>query len=124
MNIVVHILQSILALMFLMAGTGKMFGSKMHVEGFKHWQLPQWFRVVTGVVEFAAAVALIIGYWEPSWLAAGALLLGITAIGGSITHIRVKDTFKQTMPIVLLGVLAFALFFLTMSDLADFPGFQ
>ncbi|MEX1031251.1 MAG: DoxX family protein [Paenibacillaceae bacterium] len=124
MDILSFILQGLLALMFLMAGLGKITGSKMHVEGFKHWRLPQGFRVVTGIVEFVGAVALIIGYWEPSWAAAGALLLGVTAIGGILTHIRVNDSFKQTAPIVFLGILAFIVFFIRLSDLSDFPGFN
>jgi len=124
MEIVVIVLQSLLALMFLMAGMGKTTGSKLHVEAFKQWGLPQWFRVVTGLVELLAAVALIIGFWEPSWTAAGALALGIVGIGGTLTHIRAKDTFKQTFMILLLGILAVVLFFLTMSDLSSFPGLE
>lgn len=42
-EIVTYIFQGILALMFLMAGFGKVTGSKMHVEAFKNWGLPQWF---------------------------------------------------------------------------------
>lgn len=112
MDILAYVLQGLLTLMFLMAGYGKVTGSKMHVEGFKHWRLPQWFRVVTGIVELVGAAALIIGYWEHSWAAAGALLLGITAIGGVFTHIRVKDSFKQTSTILFLGILAFIVFFI------------
>lgn len=112
MDILVYVLQGILTLMFLMAGFGKVTGSKMHVEGFKHWRLPQWFRVVTGVVELVGAISLIVGYWEQSWAVAGALLLGITSIGGILTHLRVKDSFKQTSTILVLGVLAFIVFFI------------
>lgn len=124
MDILSYVLQGLLVLMFLMAGLGKISGSKMHVEGFKSWRLPQWFRVVTGIVELAGAIALIIGYWEPSWTAAGALLLGITSIGGILTHIRVKDSFKQTSTILFLGVLSFVVFFIQISNLSDFPGFN
>jgi uncharacterized membrane protein YphA (DoxX/SURF4 family) len=124
MDILSMVLQGLLALMFLMAGLGKITGSKMHVEGFIHWRLPQWFRVVTGFVEFVGAVALIIGFWEPSWVAAGALLLGVASIGGILTHIRVKDSFKQTFPIVLLGIISFIVFFIRLSDFSDFPGFN
>ncbi|MBD2868846.1 DoxX family protein [Paenibacillus arenilitoris] len=102
MTIFSIILQSILVLMFLMAGFGKVSGSKMHVEGFKHWGYPQWFRVVTGIIELAGTAALIVGYWESSWVALGALILGITGIGGIITHIRVKDPFKDTFMILSL----------------------
>lgn len=118
------VLQSLLALMFLVAGMGKISGSKMTVEGFKHWGLPQWFRIVTGIVELAGAAALIVGYWEPSWLAIGALIIGITGIGGTLTHIRVKDPFKQTLMILFLAVIAIVLFVIHASDLADFPGFE
>ena len=124
MDIAAFVLQGLLALMFLMAGLGKISGSKMHVENFKTWGLPQWFRVVTGIVEFVGAAAIIIGYWEYSWAAAGALLLGVTAIGGVLTHVRVKDSFKQTFMILLLGVISFIVFFIRLSDLSDFPGFK
>ncbi|SDO54469.1 DoxX-like family protein [Paenibacillus sp. yr247] len=67
---------------------------------------------------------MIIDFWEPSWTAFGALVLGITAIGGILTHVRVKDSFKQTFPIVLIGILSFVLFFIRLSDLSDFPGFN
>lgn len=124
MTIFSIILQSLLALMFLMAGLGKISGSKIHVEGFKHWRLPQWFRVVTGIVEFVGAAALIVGYWEPSWVALGALILGITGIGGILTHIRVKDAFKDTFMILLLAIISIVLFAINASDLSDFPGFN
>jgi putative oxidoreductase len=124
MDILAIVLQGLLALMFLMAGFGKVTGSKMHVEGFKNWRLPQWFRVVTGIVELVGAASLIIGFWEQSWAAAGALILGVTAIGGVLTHIRVKDSLKQTFPIVLLGIISFIVFFIRLSDFSDFPGFN
>ncbi|GKU76486.1 hypothetical protein L3i20_v208830 [Paenibacillus sp. L3-i20] len=123
MNVVSFLLQSILVLIFLLAGNGKVSGYPMHVESFKRWRLPQWFRVVTGVVQLVGAAALIIGYWEPSWTAAGALLLGFVAIGGVLTHLRVKDNFYQTSTIFIIGLIAFVLFFLNMSALSHFPGF-
>lgn len=67
---------------------------------------------------------MVIGFWELSWAAAGALLLGVTSIGGIMTHVRVKDSFKDTFMIVLLGVLSFAVFFIHLSKLSEFPGFN
>lgn len=122
MEILSIVLQSLLALAFLVAGCGKIFGAKMHVEGFDHWRLPQWFRVVTGLVELVGAAALIYGYWEPGWMTAGALLLGVTAVGGVVTHLRAKDSFNQMLPILLLGIIAFVLFFLHYSEFTDFTG--
>ncbi|QED46921.1 DoxX family protein [Cytobacillus dafuensis] len=112
MTILEGALQGLLAFMFLTAGFGKVTGSKMHRELFVHWRLPQWFRVVTGLVELAGAVLLIIGFWQKDFAIAGASLLGVTAIGGTLTHIRVKDGFKETFMIVLLGIIAFILLFI------------
>ncbi|NYE04185.1 putative membrane protein YphA (DoxX/SURF4 family) [Bacillus niacini] len=112
MEILTYVLQGILALMFLMAGFGKVTGSKMHVEAFTHWKLPQWFRVVTGLVELAGAVLLIVGYWYSTSAMAGSLLLGITGVGGIITHIRVKDSFKDTSMILFLAILSFVVLYL------------
>ncbi|MDF2662706.1 MAG: hypothetical protein K0Q94_5497 [Paenibacillus sp.] len=124
MQVVSIIIQIVLALLFLMAGAGKAAGSNMHVENFKQWRLPQWFRVVTGLVELIGAAALVIGIWEPSWAAAGALWLGITSIGGIWVHIRARDTFKQSFMIVLLFILCAVVFFIQLDELANFPGFQ
>ena len=112
MTILGWILQGLLAAMFLMAGFGKVTGSKMHREAFVHWRLPQWFRIVTGLVELIGSGLLIIGYWQKNFAIAGALILGVTAIGGLITHLRVKDGFKETFMIVLLGIIAFILLFI------------
>ncbi|MFB3166942.1 DoxX family protein [Neobacillus sp. 179-C4.2 HS] len=112
MEVLTYVLQGILALMFLMAGFGKVTGSKMHVEAFTHWRLPQWFRVVTGLVELAGAVLLIVGYWVPASAMAGALLLAVTGIGGILTHVRVKDSFKDTAMILFLAILSFVVLYL------------
>lgn len=50
MHITFIVLQAILGLMFLMAGLMKL-GAKQRVEMFQHYGYPQWFRVVTGIVE-------------------------------------------------------------------------
>ena len=109
MTILAWILQGLLALMFVMAGLGKITGSKMHIEGFKKWGLPQWFRVVTGVIELGAAVLLIVGFWNGTAAIIGAAILVAVGIGGVITHIRIKDTMKDTAMIGVLGILALVL---------------
>ncbi|WP_075618811.1 DoxX family protein [Paenisporosarcina indica] len=106
------ILQGLLGLAFIMAGLGKVTGSKMHVEGFEHWRLPQWFRVVTGFLEIAAAGLLIAGFWVDHLALYGAVILSAVGIGGVLTHVRVKDGLKESFPIFVLGVLAIVLVFL------------
>ena len=124
MHILSIILQSLLAFMFLFASFGKLTGAETPIEEFKKLGLPQWFRVVTGLVEIIAAAALIIGYWESSWVAVGALIITITAIGGILAQIRIKDQFKNMIMIILMGILSITLFFINVSHLSDFPGFN
>ncbi|WP_042169254.1 DoxX family protein [Paenibacillus gorillae] len=124
MEIVAIVLQSLLAFAFLFSGISKVAGVKMQVESFNHLRLPQWFRVITGLVQLVSVAALIIGYWEPSWTAAGALLLSLVAIGGFLAHVRAGDPFKNDVPIVVLGVIAIVLFLLRLSELSSFPGFN
>lgn len=112
MAIAAMVLKGMLAFIFIAAGSGKVLGSKMHRENFERWRLPQWFRVVTGIVELVGAALLIIGFWQNDCAAAGALLLGVTGIGGVLTHVRVKDGFKDTVPIAVIGICAFVLFFI------------
>jgi len=112
MEITALVLKGMLAFIFIAAGSSKVLGSKMHRENFERWRLPQWFRVVTGVVELVGAALLIIGFWQNDYAAAGALLLGVTGIGGVLTHVRVKDGFKETLPIAVIGICAFVLFFI------------
>lgn len=109
MTILAMILQGLLAAVFLMAGTGKIFGSKMHIDNFDKWKFPQWFRIVTGLIEFAIAVLLIVGFWNTTISIIAAAAFVVVAIGGVITHLRVKDSFKDTAPIGVLGLLALVL---------------
>ena len=110
MTVVTWALQGLLALMFIMAAFGKVIGSKMHIENFNKWGYPQWFRYVTGIVELVGAVLLIVGYWNGTAALIGAAIFVAVGIGGVITHIRVKDTMKDTAMILILGILALVLF--------------
>ncbi|GGA34364.1 DoxX family protein [Paenibacillus physcomitrellae] len=124
MNMVSIILQTLLILMFLMASFGKLRGAKTPIEEFEKLRLPQWFRVITGIIEFVAAAALMIGYWDASWVAAGALLIVFTAVGGVLAQVRIKDSFKNMIMIMVIGVAAIFIFLNNVSELLNFPGFN
>lgn len=122
MDIVAIVLEILVGLIFLMAGSSKVFGSQMQVDSFNHLKLPQWFRVVTGLTQYVGVIAIVIGFWVPSWSAAAGIWLAIVMLFATIAHLRVKDTFKQTFPAVVIMVLAILIFALQASDLSQFPG--
>ncbi|MBW7455114.1 DoxX family protein [Paenibacillus sepulcri] len=122
MDVLVMIIEILLGLMFLMAGSMKVFGTKMQVDSFAHLKLPQWFRVFTGLTQYIAVIALVIGFWEPSWSAWAGIWLGFIMLGAAAAHIRVKDPVTALLPVIVLLILSVALTLLQSSELANFPG--
>jgi hypothetical protein len=58
----------------------------------------QWFRYLTGAIEVAGAVLLLI----PSAAAYGAAVLAVTMVGAVITHLFIVGG-SPLIPILLLG---------------------
>jgi putative oxidoreductase len=97
---------------FLAAGAAKLAGVPFMVDLFAQIGLGQWFRVVTGVVEIAGAVALLV----PRLASIGALWLGATMVGAVATHVFVLHT--SPVPAIVLGVLNALVVYLRRDELA------
>ncbi|MCU1273738.1 MAG: DoxX family protein [Bryobacterales bacterium] len=88
-NVALWVLQIAGAAMFLMAGTSKLAGAPAMVGAFGAIGWGQWFRYLTGFLEVAGAVALLIpalAGFGALWLTAvmaGAVLAHLTVLGGS-----------------------------------------
>jgi uncharacterized membrane protein YphA (DoxX/SURF4 family) len=91
----------ILGVIFLLFGGSKIINPDQHVENFAHWGYPLWFMYLTGGIEVVAGIAL----WIPLVRLYGVLLLSITMIGASITHLRAGEMGAVPIPIVLLFLL-------------------
>src|SRR5258708_27014464 len=109
-------LQGILAAAFLAAGAAKLAGVPFMVDLFAQIGLGQWFRVVTGVVEIAGAVALLV----PGLASIGGLWLGFTLVGAVATHLFVLHT-SPGPAIVLGGLNALAVYLLRHELVALLP---
>jgi putative oxidoreductase len=102
MNMVSIVLQIVLGLGFLVFGASKL-GSKQMVDEFKRYGLPQWFRMVTGLLEIGGAALIIAGIWNHMLAAIAGILLAIIMAGAIVTHLRIKDPVAKTgMPIILM----------------------
>ena len=104
MAITAIVIQSLLALAFLISGVTKVMGTNMQVENFEKWRYPQWFRVVTGLVEVVGATGLIFGFWFPMVAVAAAILLMATMIGALYTDLFRGDRPKAVVPATLLSM--------------------
>lgn len=82
-NISLWALQILAAAAFLTAGFAKLSGQPMMVETFEKIGIGQWFRHVTGGIEVASAILLLIPRLTP----VGAALLVCTMTGAVLTHL-------------------------------------
>jgi putative oxidoreductase len=93
-------LSLVLGVLFLMSGGSKILGSQMHIESFARWGYPQWFRVVTGLVEASGALLVIASARTRFY---GAALLVGTMAGAALTHLRFNELGALPVPIVLFA---------------------
>ena len=92
--------QVALAAMFLMAGGSKLAGVPAMVSLFDALRLGQGFRYVTGVIEVASGIALLV----PSAAVFGAMLLIATMLGAVAANLFLGQS--PAAPLVLLLVAA------------------
>ena len=92
--------QVALAGMFLLAGGSKLVGAPAMVALFNAIGLGQWFRYVTGIIEVASAVALLV----PAFAVFGALALVPTMVGAVLAELFVVHDSAVPPAILLLGV--------------------
>ena len=82
-NIALWVPQVLTAAAFLMAGFAKLSGQPMMVETFDKIGIGQWFRYVTGGIEVASAILLLIPRLTP----VGAAILVCAMCGAVPTHL-------------------------------------
>ena len=117
MSVLSIVIQSLLTLYYVFSGIAKTIGAKYWVEIFNHLKLPQWFRVITGLVQLVGAIFLIIGYWFEGAVAWAGIWLGITMLLACLAHFRVKDPISKTAPAFVFAVLNIILIIINASDM-------
>lgn len=103
-NMALWVLQVLVAFAFLAAGFSKITGQPPMVEVFNQIGIGQWFRYLTGGIEVAAAVLLLI----PRLIPVGALLLVATMAGAILTHLLVigGSSFPPLVLLILAAIIA------------------
>lgn len=100
-TITLWVLQVLLAINIAFAGVGKLTGMQAMVDMFDSIGVGQWFRYVTGALEVAGAIGLLI----PRLTGLAALGLVGVMIGAIATHLFIIGG-SPVLPIVLLIVAA------------------
>lgn len=96
-NLAILGLQAALGLVGLGVGGAKVTHREDQVEDFQRFGYPQWFRIVTGLVEIGAGIGLLVGLrWRPGLAWVGGLLLGGVTLGAVVTHVRTGDPPSRT----------------------------
>jgi uncharacterized membrane protein YphA (DoxX/SURF4 family) len=101
LNVVLWILQILVAAAFFMAGGSKLAGAQPMVELYTKLGMGQWFRYLTGLLEVAGAIALLI----PRFTFYGAALLTTVMVGAVLTHLAIIGG-NPTPAVVLLALSA------------------
>lgn len=114
--IVSIILQVLLGIGFLMFGYQKFVSEDMK-QGFHYFGYGDSFRIFTGIFEVLAGVIVLIGIWVKPLATIGGLMIVVTMGGAILTHIKIKDEFKNMLMPIILFILGLIVVFLNWSNL-------
>jgi putative oxidoreductase len=91
------VVQVLGAILFFLTGFAKLSGDEQMIQTFAAIGIGQWLRYVTGLIEFASAILLLI----PALSRIGALLVVPIMIGAIVTHVVIIGG-SPALPIGLL----------------------
>ena len=100
-NVALWVLAGLLALVFVASG-GFKFGAQQAIDNFHKWGYPDWFRLLTGVIEVASGALLLV----PRARLFAAAALACTMVGAVLTHLSHGEMANAPVPAVLLILLA------------------
>ena len=74
-------------------------------EEFKAYGLPETMIYIVGFIKVTFAIMLIAGIWVESLVDPAAIGMAVMMLGAIIMHLKIKDSFKQTLPALTLLVI-------------------
>lgn len=74
-------------------------------EEFKAYGLPETMIYIVGFIKVVLALMLIAGIWIESLVDPAAIGMAVMMLGAIIMHLKIKDTFKQTLPAISLLII-------------------
>ncbi|GAA4319668.1 hypothetical protein GCM10023115_46270 [Pontixanthobacter gangjinensis] len=74
-------------------------------EEFKAYGLPESIVYLVGFIKVSLALMLIAGIWIESLVDPAAIGMAAMMLGAIIMHIKIRDSFKQTLPALSLLII-------------------
>jgi putative oxidoreductase len=99
-RIAIWVLRVLLGLAFLTIGIAKLTGTLHTVQTFEAFGWGQWFRYLTGLLDLAGALLVLV----PRWTFYGALLLSCTIALATALSLRRPPDFWPALSLTLLAV--------------------
>jgi len=98
----IWVLALLVAGMFSAAGLSKLLNPEGHIESFAGWGYPSWFMYLTGLFEVGGGFLVLI----PKARFYGVLLLSVTMVGASLTHLMAGEFAAVPIPLVFLALVS------------------
>ncbi|HKL36030.1 MAG TPA: DoxX family protein [Salegentibacter sp.] len=81
-------------------------------DEFKAYGLPEQTVYLVGFVKVTLALMLIAGIWLENLVDPAAIGLAAMMVGAIAMHLKIKDTFKQTLPAISLLLICLVILWL------------
>jgi putative oxidoreductase len=94
----VKVVTYVLALIFLLSGGAKLAGLEFELRAFERWGYPLWFMYMTGLLEVAGGIAILI----PRISALVSACLAALMVGAVGTHILNAEWAMMALATIIL----------------------
>lgn len=81
-------------------------------DEFKAYGLPEKMVYLVGFIKITLALMLLVGIWLESLVDPAAIGMAVMMLGAIAMHLKIKDSFKQTLPAIILLVICLTILWL------------
>lgn len=74
---------------------------------FQAYGLSKNFMYLIGTIKVLSATGLLLGIWYPALVQPSAIILSLMMLGAISMHLKVRDSFKRTVPALLMFATVF-----------------
>lgn len=92
------LLRGVLVVFFIYMGTQNLTGNEKMIADFARWGYPEWFRVLTALIQILGAVLML----SPATSFYGAALLSFVLVGAIGTHLMHDPLPTALSPLVFI----------------------